>query len=48
MQNRKDLDQEIQSTLECIGGEPLIGSGFEAEPPEPGFNPEGRRIEEVL
>jgi hypothetical protein len=47
MQNRKDLDQEIQSTLEFVGGEPLTGSGFEAEPPEPGFNSEERRIEEV-
>jgi hypothetical protein len=48
MQNRKDLNQEIESTLEFVGGEPLTGSGFEAEPPGPGFNSEERLIEEVL
>ena len=33
------LDQDIESQLECIGGEPLAGSGFEDELPEPGFAP---------
>jgi hypothetical protein len=48
MQNQNDLDQEIQSTLDFVGGERLTGSGFEAEPPEPGFDSEERRIGEVL
>jgi hypothetical protein len=48
MQNQKHLDQAIQSVLEFVGGEPLTGSGFEAEPPEPGFKSEERPIEEVL
>jgi len=48
VQNSKDLDKDTQRTLNLLGGEPLTGSGFEAESPEPGFNSEERRIEEVL
>jgi hypothetical protein len=48
MQNQKDLNQAIQSVLEFVGGEPLTGSGFEAELPEPTFDSEERPIEEVL
>jgi hypothetical protein len=37
MHNLKDLDQDIHLLLEAVGGEPLVGSGFEDEAPEPGF-----------
>ena len=37
MQNLKDFDDNLQSPLEDIGGEPLAGSGFENELPETGF-----------
>lgn len=36
MQNLKTFD-EVQLRLESIGGEPLTGSGFETELPEPEF-----------
>jgi hypothetical protein len=31
------LDATAQSLLTSVGGEPLTGSGFENEIPEPGF-----------
>jgi hypothetical protein len=31
------LDATAQSLLTIVGGEPLTGSGFENEIPEPGF-----------
>jgi hypothetical protein len=39
MQNSQDFkcDQLVVS-LDAIGGEPLVGSGFEAEEPEPGYS----------
>ena len=37
MQNLKDFEDDLHSPLEDIGGEPLAGSGFESELPEPGF-----------
>jgi hypothetical protein len=37
MQNLKTLDDDDRSRLEGIGGEPLAGSGFEGELPEPEF-----------
>ncbi len=37
MQNLKAFDDDLRSRLEGIGGEPLAGSGFEDELPEPGF-----------
>ena len=37
MQNSKAFDHEIESQLTGIGGEPLAGSGFEDELPEPEF-----------
>ena len=37
MQNSKAFDQDIESHLDGIGGEPLTGSGFEDELPESGF-----------
>jgi len=32
---RHDLSAEL---IDAIGGEPLAGSGFETEEPEPGFS----------
>ena len=37
MQNLKAFDGELHSRLEDMGGEPLAGSGFEDEQPEPDF-----------
>jgi hypothetical protein len=37
MQNPNEVDPKSRSTLELIGGEPLAGSGFESELPEPEF-----------
>lgn len=37
MQNTNDFDQRVQQLLDMIGGEPLAGSGFEEEDPEPDF-----------
>ncbi len=38
MQNSLDSQRDLSATsLDLIGGEPLAGSGFEAEEPEPGF-----------
>ena len=39
MQNSKAFDDDIESQLEHIGGQPLAGSGFEDELPESGFAP---------
>jgi hypothetical protein len=37
MQNLKTFAEDVQLRLEGIGGEPLAGSGFETEFPEPEF-----------
>jgi hypothetical protein len=37
MQSTNDFDQNVQQLLDMIGGEPLLGSGFEEEEPEPDF-----------
>lgn len=37
MQNTNDFDRDVQLLLDMIGGEPLIGSGFEAEESEPEY-----------
>jgi hypothetical protein len=38
MQNSRDFQRDLSAvTLEAIGGEPLAGSGFEAEEPESDF-----------
>jgi hypothetical protein len=37
MQNPNEVDKKTRSALELIGGEPLSGSGFETEMPEPEF-----------
>lgn len=37
MPNLQNLKSNTPALLDEIGGEPLAGSGFEAEDPEPGF-----------
>jgi hypothetical protein len=37
MQNTNDFDQKVEQLLDTIGGEPLAGSGFEEQEPEPDF-----------
>jgi len=39
MQNLRDIEHDsLSAPLDAIGGEPLAGSGFEAEEPDPGFS----------
>jgi len=39
MQNSDDFRTDAPAVLiDAIGGEPLAGSGFETEEPEPGFS----------
>ena len=39
MQNPHDFEHDLSAvSIDSIGGEPLAGSGFEAEEPEPGFS----------
>ena len=39
MQNSQDFQRDLSAvSLDAIGGEPLTGSGFEAEEPEPGYS----------
>ena len=39
MQNSNDFRPDAPAVLiNAIGGEPLFGSGFETEEPEPGFS----------
>jgi hypothetical protein len=39
MQNLRDIEHDsLSASLDAIGGEPLAGSGFEAEEPDPGFS----------
>jgi hypothetical protein len=37
MTNSRKVSMEMAKWLDEIGGEPLAGSGFEDEQPEPGF-----------
>ena len=38
MQSSQDFQLDLSiASLDQIGGEPLAGSGFETEEPEPGF-----------
>jgi len=37
MHDLQDLDEDTSSYLDSLGAEPLDGSGFEEEPPEPEF-----------
>ena len=39
MQNSHDFRRDLSAvSVDAIGGEPLAGSGFETEEPEPGFS----------
>ena len=39
MQNLQDIQRDtLSALLDAIGGEPLAGSGFETEEPDPGFS----------
>lgn len=39
MQNSHDFQYDLTAVvIDEIGGEPLAGSGFETEEPEPGFS----------
>ena len=39
MQNSHDFQSNLLAvSIDAIGGEPLAGSGFETEEPEPGFS----------
>ena len=39
MQNSQEFQRELSAALiDAGGGEPLAGSGFENEEPEPGFS----------
>lgn len=47
MQNSDDRRPDAPAVLiDAIGGEPLAGSGFDAEEPEPGFSVSGSDGEE--
>ena len=35
--NSQNLPIDATAPFDAVGGEPLVGSGFEAEAPEPGF-----------
>jgi len=35
--NSQNLPLDTTALLNAVGGEPLAGSGFEAEAPEPGY-----------
>ena len=39
MQNSRDFQRDLSAGwIDAIGGEPLAGSGFETEEPDPGFS----------
>ena len=38
MQNSNDFDRSVRAMLAMIGGEPLTGSGFESEEPQPEYD----------
>ncbi|MGA2577608.1 MAG: hypothetical protein ABSH24_16435 [Bryobacteraceae bacterium] len=48
MPNLQNLPSDTTALLEAVGGEPLAVSGFEAEPPEPGFAPDQPSIDDAL
>lgn len=37
-QRKTSVNEQLRKALEDIGGEPLEGSGFESETPEPEFS----------
>ena len=38
MQSSQNFQRDLSESLDAIGGDPLAGSGFETEEPEPGFS----------
>jgi hypothetical protein len=40
VQTTNDFDRSVQALLDIIGGEPLAGSGFESEDPQPEYGSE--------
>jgi len=39
MRNPQDFQRDLSAaSLDAIGGDPLAGSGFETEEPEPGYS----------
>jgi len=40
VQTANDFDRSVQALLDIIGGEPLAGSGFESEEPQPEYGSE--------
>jgi len=40
VQTANDFDRIVQALLDMIGGEPLAGSGFETEQPQPEYGSE--------
>lgn len=40
MQTANDFDRSVQALLDLIGGEPLAGSSFEIEEPQPEYGSE--------
>jgi hypothetical protein len=47
MTNSQNLPSDTTALLDALGGEPLAGSGFEAEAPEPGFDQAQPSIDDV-
>jgi hypothetical protein len=46
MQNSQGFQRDAAAWLDVVGGEPLAGSGFEAEEPDPGFSSNEQAIQE--
>jgi hypothetical protein len=45
--NSNSLPKTTSNVLDLQGGEPLAGSGFEAEEPDDGFSPHAIEAEEA-
>jgi hypothetical protein len=39
MQNLPDSQRDVSALIDEVGGEPLVGSGFEVEASDAGFSP---------
>ena len=46
MQNLSDAQRDGSALIEAVGGEPLVGSGFETEDPDARFSAAGFEGEE--
>jgi hypothetical protein len=47
MTHSSNLPSDVERLLDTVGGEPLTGSGFEDEQPEPGFTGSKLGVEEL-